>query len=126
VRDVKSEFDDQVTAIVAARRFAAEVLGGDDRLHDVLVIVSELASNSVRHAHTGFSVSVEREDDLVRIEVSDEGDGWPVVAPRAEVVQPGGLGLHLVAALADRWGAMERPRGKVVWAELDRAHPRWS
>jgi hypothetical protein len=31
------------------------------------------------------------------------------------------MGLTLVEALSDRWGAIERPDGKVVWAEIDDA-----
>ncbi|MBV9951505.1 MAG: ATP-binding protein [Acidimicrobiia bacterium] len=117
---MQSDFDDQITEIVAARRFAEQTIGVDHaRLADILVIVSELASNAVRHAHSKFSVRVCNQRGVVRIEVTDHGDGWPEVPRREEVVSGGGMGLNLVAALSDRWGATERPGGKVVWAELD-------
>jgi anti-sigma regulatory factor (Ser/Thr protein kinase) len=121
---VYCDFDDRLTEIVAARRFAEAVLGPQHlRLDDVLVIVSELASNAVRHAHSGFRLSVAEDDHQVRVEVVDGGPGWP---EPVEVTMPssGGMGLHLVEALSDRWGAMERPGGKVVWAELDDADDR--
>jgi anti-sigma regulatory factor (Ser/Thr protein kinase) len=120
---VDCDFEDQLTEIVAARRFAERVLGGRHaRLDDVLVIVSELASNAVRHAHSGFRLSVADVEHHVRVEVVDRGPGWP---EPVELTMPtnGGMGLHLVEALSDRWGAMERPGGKVVWAELDEGGP---
>jgi anti-sigma regulatory factor (Ser/Thr protein kinase) len=117
---VQSDFDGELGEIVEARRFAERVIGSAHaRLADVLVIVSELASNAIRHAHSGFSVSVCNRLDHVRIEVADHGGGWPVIPPRHDVVTGGGMGLNLVAALSDRWGAKEQPGGKVVWAELD-------
>jgi anti-sigma regulatory factor (Ser/Thr protein kinase) len=123
---VQCEFDDRISEIVAARRFAEHVVGGEhDRLADVLVIVSELASNAVRHAHSPFSLKVDDDREQVRIEVLDHGTGWPVVRDAGSwpPTHGGGLGLHLVDALADRWGATERPDGdgKVVWVELDEA-----
>ncbi len=117
--DVQRDFADQLTEIVAARRFAECVIGDSHaRLPDVLVVVSELASNAIRHAHTGFSINVDDDEEHVRIEVVDRGGGWPVVA-ESTAPTSGGMGLQLVDALSDRWGAMERPGGKVVWAELD-------
>jgi anti-sigma regulatory factor (Ser/Thr protein kinase) len=117
---VQDDFDDQLTEIVAARRFAEQTIGSDHaRLADVLVIVSELASNAIRHAHTGFSLRVCSKREQVRIEVADHGGGWPEATRRETVTSEGGMGLNLVAALSDRWGATERPDGKVVWAELD-------
>jgi anti-sigma regulatory factor (Ser/Thr protein kinase) len=117
---VQSEFDDELTEIVEARRFAERTIGPDHaRLADVLVIVSELASNAIRHAHSGFSVRVCDRRDRVRIEVIDHGGGWPEIPQRETVTAGGGMGLNLVAALSDRWGATEQPDGKVVWAELD-------
>jgi anti-sigma regulatory factor (Ser/Thr protein kinase) len=117
---VQSDFDDDLTEIVEARRFAERTIGSTHaRLADVLVIVSELASNAIRHAHSRFSVKVCNQRDRVRIEVADHGGGWPEIPPREDVVTGGGMGLNLVAALSDRWGATEQPDGKVVWAELD-------
>jgi anti-sigma regulatory factor (Ser/Thr protein kinase) len=117
---VHCDFDDKLTEIVAARRFAEEAVGGGHhRLPDVLVIVSELASNAIRHAGTGFTLAIEGAPEHVRIEVADHGGGWPVPVERNGAPSSGGMGLQLVDALSDRWGTMERPGGKVVWAEVD-------
>jgi anti-sigma regulatory factor (Ser/Thr protein kinase) len=119
-RDVQSHFDDELTEIGAARRFAERVVGAHHtRIADVLVVVSELASNAIRHAHTGFSLRVCDQTDHVRIEVADHGAGWPVPRRHQAASGGGGMGLSLVEALSDRWGATEQPGGKVVWAELD-------
>jgi len=118
---VQSDFEDELTEIGSARRFAESVIGTHHtRIADVLVVVSELASNAIRHARTGFSVRVCDLPDHVRIEVADHGTGWPVPR-REEAASGGGMGLSLVEALSDRWGATARPTGKVVWAELDDA-----
>ena len=117
---VYCDFEPDLSEIVAARRFAEQVLTTrHPRLEDALVIVSELASNAVRHAASGFRLAVDQADHHVRIEVADQGAGWPTPTTTAPMPTYGGMGLHLVEALADRWGATERPDGKLVWAELD-------
>jgi anti-sigma regulatory factor (Ser/Thr protein kinase) len=123
VPDVQCEFDDQLTELVAARRFTEGVLGEHDRLDDVLVVVSELASNAVRHARSGFTLSIDGDEDRIRIQVTDRGGGWPVAVEVRVMPCHGGMGLKLVDALADRWGAVEHPPGKLVWAEIDEPSP---
>ena len=90
-----------------------------DRLDAALVVVSELASNALRHAKSGFTLSIDEDEHRIRIEVIDRGGGWPVPVEVRATPTSGGMGLHLVEALADRWGAVERPQGKLVWAEID-------
>ena len=78
-------------------------------------MVSELATNSVRHAGTPYRVAVVRTGDTLRVEVSDSGGG------RAHVRNPGprdphGRGLQIVSALADAWGVEEADTtGKTTW-----------
>jgi anti-sigma regulatory factor (Ser/Thr protein kinase) len=118
------DFESELSEIVAARRFAEQALTATHpRIEDALVIVSELASNAVRHARSGFRLEVDLTGDRVRIEVADHGAGWPTPSDGAPMPTNGGMGLHLVEALADRWGAVERPDGKLVWAELDEGEP---
>jgi anti-sigma regulatory factor (Ser/Thr protein kinase) len=80
------------------------------------VIVSELASNAVRHAGTTFKVALTMGTE-VRIEVAD-GSPSPPVLRHAGPADTGGRGLVLVDAYADRWGYDPVATGKVVWAEL--------
>jgi anti-sigma regulatory factor (Ser/Thr protein kinase) len=89
-------------------------------LDDAQLLVSELVTNSVRHAPlvagAAIGVTIEIFDDFVRVEVEDPGD----VAIRAVALDRehgGGFGLYLVETLAQRWGT--RHEGSTcVWAEL--------
>lgn len=97
----------------------------DARAGDVLLCVSELATNALRHGvppGRGFRIHLylDPTDGLLRVEVHDSGEGEVRLgdegaAPDAE----GGRGLLLVAALADKWGVGERNPGKVVWCEFE-------
>lgn len=90
-----------VRAIVGA---LAHSLGlPDGRIHDVRLAVTEACTNVVRHAYdndeTGrLDVSAEIAEDTLTVIVADEGTG---LRPRVET-GPGGLGLPLMAALAER------------------------
>jgi anti-sigma regulatory factor (Ser/Thr protein kinase) len=89
-----------------------------ERADDVLLCVSELATNALVHGvppGRRFLLRVRYDGHAVRVEVHDSGDGLPRVADEAD---EGGRGLLLVAALADKWGVGERSPGKVVWAEF--------
>ncbi len=82
----------------------------------VVLMVSELATNAIVHAATGFEVSVARTDSSLRVEVTDVGGGKPELrAPSA--TEPRGRGLQIVKALSDEWGVTEMTgkRGKTVW-----------
>ena len=65
-------------AVGQARRFVAGVIGdGFPALDDVLVLVSEVASNAVRHTASGdggaFEVAVWMTGGSVRVEIGDQG-----------------------------------------------------
>jgi anti-sigma regulatory factor (Ser/Thr protein kinase) len=104
----------------AARRFVFETL--HDWRHqrvvaDAELIVSELATNSVIHGHSNFTVAIAASDNVVRISVIDNSSVLP--KPCQPLLNAtGGRGLQIVNALAARWSAESRPHGKVVWAEL--------
>ncbi|WP_063768319.1 ATP-binding protein [Streptomyces griseus] len=112
-------------SVPAARGFARDALAEWEigpRADDVLVCVSELATNALVHGvppGRGFLLRLLPYDGGVRVEVHDSGDGVPAI-PLAEGAEPaeGGRGLLLVAALADKWGVGARAPGKVVWCEF--------
>jgi anti-sigma regulatory factor (Ser/Thr protein kinase) len=88
------------------------------------LLVSELVTNSVRHARLESSgwinIAVEEKPRALRVAVSDPGIGFD----ERPGPQPGGgsgWGLHLVEQLADRWGVSKDGETK-VWFEIDR-HP---
>ncbi|MET8214472.1 ATP-binding protein [Streptomyces hirsutus] len=117
-------------SVPAARDFARRVLaewGMRGLEDDVLLCVSELATNALVHGvppGRGFLLRMlpygEGADGGVRVEVHDSGGGVPAV-PQAEGDREpteGGRGLLLVDELADKWGVGERAPGKVVWCEF--------
>ena len=90
----------------------------EPRFDDVMLVVSELVSNSVRHgASDDIDVKVTANGNRIRVEVTDGGPGFGVDDPRGD-----GLGLSIVEKLADRWG-MQDGRRFTVWAELSAAPP---
>lgn len=105
------------------RRFASETLSqwGEPAhmTEPVQLIVSELVTNVIRHASgDAAGVRLERHTDRLVIAVVDR-DAAPPRRTRASLDDEGGRGLHLVDAVADRWGARPlRGGGKVVWCEL--------
>ncbi|HEY5271809.1 MAG TPA: ATP-binding protein [Acidimicrobiales bacterium] len=80
------------------------------------LMVSELATNAVRHGGTDFEVLVDRTPDELYIEIADSGDGSPVVR-HASPRDTSGRGLQIVESLADKWGvrASTSGLGKTVW-----------
>ncbi len=81
-----------------------------------VLVVSELATNAVRHARTPFAVTLEQEDGTVTVSVRDAA----LPLPRLQTLDPlaaEGRGLVMVAALSDTWGVTCFPGGgKAVWA----------
>jgi anti-sigma regulatory factor (Ser/Thr protein kinase) len=89
---------------------------------DVRLLVTELVTNSVRHAGLGESelitVMLELSDARVRVEVRDPGDGFAFPARPQKITIEGGRGLQIVAAIAHRWG-IDRSEPIAVWFEID-------
>jgi anti-sigma regulatory factor (Ser/Thr protein kinase) len=104
----------------AARRFVTRTLRdwGHPELVDAgAAVVTELATNALLHARSGFEVRLLRSRDLVRLAVSDSGHGVPALRdPGGRALS--GRGLVMVDALTTRWGHWPRQGGKLVWADL--------
>lgn len=107
-------------SVAAARRFATAALTGTptEVVEAVELMVSELASNCIRHVNASFELTVDREPDQVRVEVIDRGGGRPAMrAP--EPSDDTGRGLRIVDMLAARWGVRFDPdSAKTVWFTL--------
>jgi anti-sigma regulatory factor (Ser/Thr protein kinase) len=84
------------------------------------LLVSELVTNSLRHATGPIGVRLVRPAalaDALRVEVSDPLPD----PPRERVAHPedeGGRGLQLVAGASRSWGTRPGTNGKTVWFEL--------
>jgi anti-sigma regulatory factor (Ser/Thr protein kinase) len=106
-------------------RHALSQLSGEireDVLQNVSLLVSELVTNSVRHAGLGrrsaIIMSVQVCHEAVRVEVFDEGPGFEPVLPSPTFSQDSGWGLYLVRRVADRWGVSHEGMTR-VWFEID-------
>ena len=90
-------------------------------LTDAPLIVSELVTNSMRHAGLQDAATVRvcaaLAKGVLRIEVEDGGTNGAVVRRMPDRDRGGGFGLNIIDSLALRWG-VERTGGTLVWVEL--------
>ena len=125
-RELTFELTGGPYAVTAARLALSELdeLVDESLAFDVRLLVSELVTNSVRHAEIGpedsIKLTVTVDQGNVRVDVIDDGPGFepPEDARDAEDARDRGWGLFFVTQLADRWG-VERDDGR-VWFEIDR------
>jgi anti-sigma regulatory factor (Ser/Thr protein kinase) len=94
----------------------------EDLMADVRLLVSELVTNSVRHADVSppalVSLDVSLDARKIHVEVRDSGSGFEPRRRRPGQSKAGGWGLYLVERLADRWGVMRNTVTR-VWFEID-------
>jgi anti-sigma regulatory factor (Ser/Thr protein kinase) len=112
-------------APAVARQALGEALDGrvSEHVHDdALIIVSELATNAVRHGGArseGEELEVHAAllPGALRLEVCDPGGGFEPGGhgPRAD----GGYGLQVLDRLATRWG-VAGAAPVTVWVEFER------
>jgi anti-sigma regulatory factor (Ser/Thr protein kinase) len=86
------------------------------------LLISELASNAVRHARTPFEVRVFAGPSGLHVEVVDGSTAPPILGDWG-VEAERGRGLRIVDSLASAWGVEERAGNKAVWFELGSAPP---
>jgi two-component sensor histidine kinase len=108
----------------AARR---AVLAGDGIVPasvrpDILLLVTELVTNAVRHAGAGpkrpVRVELMRRPRRVRVEVTDSGPGFERGPEEPSPNGSGGWGLVMVDRVADRWGIASESGTTCVWFEI--------
>jgi anti-sigma regulatory factor (Ser/Thr protein kinase) len=83
------------------------------------LLVTELVSNSVRHAASDtvvLRIVVGRA--AVLTEVTDEGPGFDPAETDPRASDESGWGLFLVERLAHRWGVSREDQATRVWFEL--------
>lgn len=107
-------------AVRAVRHLVTDTLrawGQEALVPDAALLVSELATNALRHATSPFRVRLTRSDRAVRIAVEDLAAGEPRLRP-TDLEHRGGRGVALIDAMALSWGCEPVAAGKVVWCEL--------
>jgi anti-sigma regulatory factor (Ser/Thr protein kinase) len=90
-----------------------------ERYQAARLLLTELVTNAVKYGGDGpLEVKLSSDGDVFRAEVIDDGPGFaPPERDTTDLATPGGWGLHLVDALADRWGTYEGSTH--VWFEFD-------
>jgi anti-sigma regulatory factor (Ser/Thr protein kinase) len=79
------------------------------------LVVTELVTNAVQHAHSECRVSVTIDPAGLRIGVRDYAPAQ--LRPRpVDTARAAGRGLHLVAMLSSTWGVQPHADGKTTWA----------
>ncbi|MFF5211693.1 ATP-binding protein [Streptosporangium sp. NPDC000396] len=101
-------------------------MGNQPGTEDAELIISELATNAVRHSASGrfggrFTVSVHADGDRLWLGVLDQGGPRSPHPLPPQPDEEGGRGLALVAGLAASWGVTGDDMGRIVWAVLDLA-----
>lgn len=95
-------------------------------IDDAVLVVSELLSNALRHAHPLPSGMVRVAwlwtDDHVEVAVSDGGAATEPRAGRPTLSSLGGRGLGIVEYVAERWGVRHDGETTTVWAVLPAPH----
>jgi anti-sigma regulatory factor (Ser/Thr protein kinase) len=104
------------------RRALAKHLAGCPAADDVVLIVSELASNAIVHSASQgefFTIRAELHADYVWVEAEDLGGPWHC-AQRDD--RPHGLDVVEALTGPDGWGVETTgDGGRIVWARLDLA-----
>jgi anti-sigma regulatory factor (Ser/Thr protein kinase) len=108
-----------------ARRWALSYLASQPIVAaeaDIALIVSELVTNSVVHAHADSSqllrITIRRLEDRLRIAVADNGSASVPHLRDSENGTPGGLGLRIIDRICLGWGVIRNHTGTTeVWCE---------
>lgn len=110
-------FPHEPESVPAARRFAMSVLSGSspETLEAVELMVSELATNCIRHTNSGFELTITRRGQNIEVQASDRAGGTPTMrSPKP--TDPSGRGLKIIDMLSARWGVRsDGAYGKTVW-----------
>ncbi len=95
-----------------------------DILDNVRLLVSELVTNCIRHSGIDPGASIELRvsprNSVIRVEVSDPGEGFEPAPVSLSLYSTSGWGLYLVQQIADRWGVSVE-NGTKVWFEIEAA-----
>ena len=118
---MKARFAGNLRAPASARTFVNRQLhaaypdGQESWSSDVILVVSELVTNSVRAGAATIDIDVRASEGRVDLLVADDAPGWPT--PRnAAADDLDGRGLAIVDELAHRWTTSPGNPGKSVTA----------
>ena len=91
----------------------------EEKRQTIVLLLSEVVTNAVRHAPGTVHITVTLFADRVHARVRDENPRTPQLRAPDET---GGRGIQLLQRLATRWGVEQHPGdGKTVWFEVAKA-----
>lgn len=106
--------------VACARAFVQDHLADHPACDAMMLLVSELATNVIRHSRSRlFALTVARiTSGRLRIAVIDEGQAGIPHLHGATLDAESGRGMSIVDLLATRWGIIRLPGvGSAVWFE---------
>ncbi len=101
-----------------ARRAVEARFATHPRAADLLLCVSEVVTNAVRHAGPPHSLRLSQAGDTLRVEVADSEPQAPILNQQ-DPLATSGRGLRILDQLATRWGSEPTEDGKAVWFEFE-------
>jgi anti-anti-sigma regulatory factor/anti-sigma regulatory factor (Ser/Thr protein kinase) len=128
IRTVRADLAAGLHAAAQARRVVADACHGwqlTDLVGDAELIVTEMASNAVRHGVPPVRLLVALRGPYLHIVVRDGSPSPPEpydATGSLAALRDHGHGLYLVEAVSTAWGSLASADGKAVWATL-RAEP---
>jgi anti-sigma regulatory factor (Ser/Thr protein kinase) len=106
----------------AVARRSEQLELGASLAQSLILLVSEVVSNAVRHSAGDPAASIELvasfDAETIRVTVTDAGHGF-TPRPRDPARSQDGYGLYLLEKVAERWGVESNGDTK-VWFELPR------
>ena len=117
----RATFDPYPQSVPRARTFVLSIEwtpDDEETRNRLATLTSEIVTNAVLHGRTSFTVTVTKSSSRIRVAVGDR-NVQPVLRKTYGPTSPTGRGLHIVEALADRWGIETGADGKTVWFEID-------
>ncbi|HJX88655.1 MAG TPA: ATP-binding protein, partial [Gemmatimonadales bacterium] len=107
-------------SVRSARQFVRAAVNGaaPGMVATAELLVRELVTNAVVHAHTDIEVRVSFRDGRIRIQVTDAYSYRGLVSRRPFPYASTGWGLPIVEQLAARYGVRSAGERKTVWCEL--------
>jgi anti-sigma regulatory factor (Ser/Thr protein kinase) len=115
-------------SVRTARDFTIATLqrwGTAERSQDIVIVVSELLTNALRHAvpasgdRRPVRFGLLQPGSCVLCAVADPSRAAPVLQSRGSFAETG-RGMQIICALSDQWGFAPSDPGKVVWAMFGR------
>jgi len=86
------------------------------QLEEVLLVVTELVNNALKHGEGPIRLRMDYDGRVVRGEVVDDGAGFEAEVQHRGLDEVGGRGLAIVDRLAANWGVHEGTTH--VWFEM--------